>query len=87
MCPDSPCLAIWPTLVRVAGRRPVCCPRWPPCGNRASLVVRHRISAVLALAVWAELTGCRSLTAIGEWAADASDQALSVLGDRGSGAV
>ena len=41
--------------------------------------VRHRISAILALAVCAVLAGCRSFTAIGEWVADASEQVVSAL--------
>jgi hypothetical protein len=31
--------------------------------------VRHQVTAILALAVWAVLAGARSFTAIGEWAA------------------
>jgi predicted transposase YbfD/YdcC len=45
--------------------------------------VRHPITAILALAVCAVLAGCRSFTAIGEWAADASEQVLSALGVEG----
>jgi hypothetical protein len=46
--------------------------------------VRHRISTILALAVCAVLVGCRSFTAIGQWAAGASDQVLTTLRvDRG----
>lgn len=41
--------------------------------------VRHRIGAVLVLAVCAVLAGCRSFTAIGEWAADASVEVLAAL--------
>jgi len=41
--------------------------------------VRHRISTILALAVCAVLAGCRSFTAIGQWAAGASDQVLTTL--------
>lgn len=42
--------------------------------------VRHQINTILALAVCAVMAGCRSFTAIGEWAAGASEQVLSVLG-------
>jgi hypothetical protein len=42
--------------------------------------VRHQINTILALAVCAVMAGCRSFTAIGEWAADASKQVLSALG-------
>jgi hypothetical protein len=42
--------------------------------------VRHRINTILALAVCAVMAGCRSFTAIGEWAAGASEQVLSALG-------
>jgi predicted transposase YbfD/YdcC len=46
---------------------------------RARRGVRHQVSAVLALAVCAVLAGCRSFTAIGEWAAGASEHVLSAL--------
>jgi predicted transposase YbfD/YdcC len=42
--------------------------------------VRHQINTILALAVCAVMAGCRSFTAIGEWAASASEQVLSALG-------
>jgi predicted transposase YbfD/YdcC len=42
--------------------------------------IRHQINTILALAVCAVMAGCRSFTAIGEWAADASEQVLSALG-------
>jgi hypothetical protein len=48
-----------------------------PRGRRG---VRHQIAVILALAVCAVMAGARSFTAIGEWAADASDQVLSALG-------
>src|SRR4051794_40888000 len=41
--------------------------------------VRHQIGAILAVAVCAVLAGCRSFTAIGEWAANASEQVLAAL--------
>jgi predicted transposase YbfD/YdcC len=44
--------------------------------------VRHRLAAVLAIAVVATLAGARSFTAIAEWAADAPDDALQRLGVR-----
>jgi hypothetical protein len=45
--------------------------------------VRHRIAAILGLAVCAVLAGARSFTAIAEWAADADEQTLRVLGAGG----
>ena len=42
--------------------------------------VRHRLAAILGLAVCAVLAGARSFTAIAEWAADADEQTLRVLG-------
>jgi predicted transposase YbfD/YdcC len=44
--------------------------------------VRHRLVAVLAVAVCAVLAGARSFTAIGEWAADAPPGVLAALGVR-----
>jgi predicted transposase YbfD/YdcC len=42
--------------------------------------IRHRASTILMLAVCAVMAGCRSFTAIGEWAANTSEQVRSVLG-------
>jgi predicted transposase YbfD/YdcC len=42
--------------------------------------VRHHIGVILVCAGCAVLAGARSFAAIGEWAADASDQLLAVLG-------
>jgi predicted transposase YbfD/YdcC len=42
--------------------------------------VRHQLNTILALAVCAVMAGCRSFTAIGEWAAGASEQVLCALG-------
>jgi predicted transposase YbfD/YdcC len=42
--------------------------------------IRHQLNTILALAVGAVMAGCRSFTAIGEWAAGASEQVLSALG-------
>ncbi|MGH3717187.1 MAG: ISAs1 family transposase [Micromonosporaceae bacterium] len=42
--------------------------------------VRHQIGVILGLAACAVLAGCRSFAAIGEWAADASEQVLAALG-------
>jgi predicted transposase YbfD/YdcC len=42
--------------------------------------VRHRLPAVLGLAVCAVLAGARSFVAIAEWAADADDRTLAELG-------
>lgn len=50
---------------------------------------RHPLAIVLAVAVAAVLAGARSLAAIGEWAADASQAVLAALGvrhDAGCGA-
>ena len=41
--------------------------------------VRHRVGTILALGVCAVLAGCRSFTAIGEWAAGASEPLLAAL--------
>ena len=45
--------------------------------------VRHRLAAILGLAVCAVLAGARSFTAIAEWAADADPETLRVLGAGG----
>jgi hypothetical protein len=42
--------------------------------------VRHRVTTILMVAVCAVMAGCRSFTAIGEWAAAASEQVRSALG-------
>lgn len=44
--------------------------------------VRHRVSAILAIAAAAVTCGARSLTTIGEWAADAPQRILATLGAR-----
>jgi hypothetical protein len=43
---------------------------------------RHPLATVLAVAVAAVLAGAKSLTAIGEWAADAPGPVLAALGVR-----
>jgi hypothetical protein len=43
---------------------------------------RHALTAVLAVAVAAVLSGARSLAAIGEWAVDAPQPVLAALGVR-----
>ena len=48
-----------------------------PRGRRGR---RYPLPAVLAVAVCAVLAGARSLTAIGEWAAEAPPQVLVALG-------
>jgi predicted transposase YbfD/YdcC len=45
--------------------------------------VRHRLAAILGLAVCAVLAGARSFTAVAEWAADADPETLRVLGAAG----
>lgn len=42
--------------------------------------VRHRVSTILMVAVCAVMAGCRSFTAIGQWAANTSEQVRSELG-------
>ncbi len=44
--------------------------------------VRHSLGSILLIAAAAVLAGARSLTAIGEWAADAPQQVLALLGVR-----
>jgi predicted transposase YbfD/YdcC len=44
--------------------------------------VRHRLASLLAIAAAAVLAGARSFTAVGEWATDASQEALAALGVR-----
>jgi predicted transposase YbfD/YdcC len=46
--------------------------------------VRHRLLAILGLAVCAVLGGARSFTAIAEWAADADQETLARLGVTGT---
>jgi hypothetical protein len=46
--------------------------------------VRHRLTVILGLALCAVVGGARSFTAIAEWAADADEQTLRVLGTGGS---
>lgn len=50
---------------------------------RARRGVRHSVTTILAVAACGVLAGCRSFTAIGEWAANASDQVLAALGPGG----
>ena len=45
--------------------------------------VRHEMTVILGLAVCAVLAGCRSFAAIGEWAANASEQVLAALQPHG----
>jgi predicted transposase YbfD/YdcC len=44
--------------------------------------VRHAFTSIVGVAVAAVLTGARSFTAIGEWAAGAPEQVLAALGTR-----
>lgn len=44
--------------------------------------IRHQVSVILAIAAAAVTCGARSLTAIGEWAADAPQRILATLGAR-----
>ncbi|HXZ74527.1 MAG TPA: transposase family protein, partial [Streptosporangiaceae bacterium] len=46
--------------------------------------IRHRLPAILGLAVCAVLAGARSFTAIAEWAADAEETTLAALGVTGT---
>jgi hypothetical protein len=50
---------------------------------RARRGVRHRLTVILGLALYAVVAGARSFTAIAEWAADADQQTLRVLGVTG----
>ena len=52
-------------------------------GPRARRGLRHRLAVILSLAVCAVLAGARSFTAIAEWAADADQATLDVLGITG----
>jgi DDE_Tnp_1-associated len=51
---------------------------------RARRGVRHRLVAILALAVCAVLAGARSFTAIAEWAKDADEATRAELGITGA---
>jgi predicted transposase YbfD/YdcC len=44
--------------------------------------VRHKVASILAIAAAAVLAGCTSVLAIGEWAAEAPQELLAVLGAR-----
>jgi predicted transposase YbfD/YdcC len=46
--------------------------------------VRHRLAVILGLALCAVVAGARSFTAIAEWAADADEQTLRMVGVRGA---
>jgi DDE family transposase len=45
--------------------------------------VRYRLAVILGLALRAVVAGARSFTAIAEWAADADEQTLRMLGVTG----
>ncbi|MDG4791746.1 transposase family protein [Micromonospora sp. WMMD1102] len=47
---------------------------------RARRGVRHRLTAVVAVAMCAVLTGCRSYAAIGEWVAEVPETTVVGLG-------
>jgi hypothetical protein len=51
--------------------------------SAASPGCRHQLPVILGLALCAVVAGARSFTAIAEWAADADDQTLRVLGISG----
>ena len=46
--------------------------------------VRHRLTGILGLALCAVLAGARSFTAVAEWAADADEHTLHMLGVKGA---
>ena len=46
--------------------------------------VRHRLTGILGLALCAVVAGARSFTAVAEWAADADEHTLRMLGVRGA---
>ena len=81
---DRPC--DWPVADRGAGRGrarllPVLAKVPDPRARRG---LRHRLAVILGLAVCAVLAGARSFTAIAEWAADADEATLDVLGITGA---
>ena len=69
----EPDAATWPSLLAYLAAVP------DPRRRRG---VRHRLVAVLAVAVCAVLAGARSFAAIGEWAADVPVGVLAALGVR-----
>ena len=46
--------------------------------------MRHRLAGILGLALCAVVAGARSFTTIAEWAGDADEQTLHLLGVRGA---
>ncbi|MEU2869772.1 ISAs1 family transposase [Streptomyces olivoreticuli] len=84
-CPSSPIPA---GLGQLAGRDPACPDELPGLLARLSCLPdprcrrgrRHPLPYVLAVAACALLAGAKSLTAIDEWAADASDRLLFCCG-------
>jgi len=46
--------------------------------------VRHQLAVILGLALCAVVAGARSFTAVAEWAADADEHTLRMLGVRGA---
>ena len=58
---------------------------WPRVADpRHRRGVRHRLAVILGLALCAVVAGARSFTAIAEWALDADEQTLSMLGLTGA---
>jgi predicted transposase YbfD/YdcC len=84
---SSPIESVLDHLVEVVDHQRVGCDLLAALADvpdpRSSRGARYQISTILAVAVCAVLAGCRSFTAIGEWAANASEQLLSALGGTG----
>lgn len=85
MCPSSPTADVADEVARLVAEAGL-----EPAGLRAAFAavpdprdprgVRHRLEVILGLACAAVLAGCQGLTAIGEWIADAPQEALDVFG-------
>jgi predicted transposase YbfD/YdcC len=88
--PAEPSSPIPPVLTQLCDAAPLGLGEWPGLLERLAVVpdprdrrgLRHALVSVLALAAAAVLAGARSLTAIGEWAADAPQPVLVALGAR-----
>ena len=72
---------MWPGTSRHSSRAYWGC--WPGSLIRGA-GVGHRLAGILGLALCAVVAGARSFTAIAEWAADADEQTLRMLGVTGA---
>jgi predicted transposase YbfD/YdcC len=82
--PIDPAIGQLLTAARAVGRErllPVLAAVPDPRARRG---LRHRLAVILGLGVCAVLAGARSFTAIAEWAADADQATLDVLGITGA---